>query len=246
MGADPGEAFGSVRNLVTHASNYGTQTEVYNGIDVGINARFGKGGLLAGGVSTGKTVSNNCAIATKFPQVVATNTLAFGGALGASLAAGPSTSTQFCEVTFPFAGQMQLKFSGVVPLPWGFQASTVFQNLPGLPINTSYVATNAQIAPSLGRNLAACGAGATCNATATTPALYAPNTKFENRLTQLDFRLTKIVTMGRMRVQGKFDVYNLFNANTVLADKTTYGSAWLIPTTILDGRLFKVGAQLDF
>ena len=125
--------------------------------------------------------------------------------------------------------------------------SAVLQNLPGVLINTNYVATNQQIAPSLGRNLAACGASLVCSQTVTIPALYAPGTKFENRLTQVDFRLTKMVRIGRFRIQGqKFDMYNLLNANNVLADRTTYGATWLTPTTILDGRLLKFGAQLEF
>ena len=43
-----------------------------------------------------------------------------------------------------------------------------------------------------------------------------------------------------------FDVYNIFNANTVLGVATTYGSAWLRPTTILGARLFKFGGQFDW
>jgi hypothetical protein len=238
--------FGRVNNLVTEAANYGGQTEVYNGLDVAITARFHQGGLLSGGLSTGRTVANDCAIATRFPQVAATNTLTFGGALGSTVGSGPSTSTQFCQITFPFSAQTQLKLAAIVPLPWSLQASAVLQNLPGIPYNTSYVATNAQIAPSLGRNLGACGASAACAATATITELYAPDTLFERRLTQLDLRLAKILKVGRLRVQGRFDIYNVLNANNVLADKTTYGSAWLTPTTIMDGRLVKFGAQLDF
>ena len=109
-----------------------------------------------------------------------------------------------------------MKFSGVLPLPWDFQASAVFQNLPGVPVNTSYVATNAQIAPSLGRNLAACGASVTCNAAVTIPALYAPDTKFEHRLTQVDFRLTKIVA-GAMALRGSGVVVHVSSDAAVAA-----------------------------
>ena len=42
------------------------------------------------------------------------------------------------------------------------------------------------------------------------------------------------------------DVYNLFNANTVLLVNTNYGPQWLLPTEVLPGRLFKIGVQLDF
>jgi hypothetical protein len=73
-----------------------------------------------------------------------------------------------------------------------------------------------------------------------------PNTMFEKRLTQVDLRVTKVVRLRDVRLQGMFDVYNAFNANTVLALNNTYGSTWLRPTAILAGRLFKFGVQLDF
>jgi hypothetical protein len=77
-------------------------------------------------------------------------------------------------------------------------------------------------------------------------SLIEPNTVRENRLTQLDLRLTKIMRVGRTRLQGMFDVYNVFNASTILAQNNTYGGTWRRPTQILAGRLFKFGAQLDF
>ena len=52
--------FGKVSNVVTQASNFGTQTEVFNGVDVTLSARFAQGGQVSGGVSTGRTVTDNC------------------------------------------------------------------------------------------------------------------------------------------------------------------------------------------
>jgi hypothetical protein len=43
-----------------------------------------------------------------------------------------------------------------------------------------------------------------------------------------------------------FDVYNLFNARTILGVNTRYGPSWLQPTSVLGGRLVKFGAQVDF
>jgi hypothetical protein len=157
-----------------------------------------------------------------------------------------SPESRFCRVTLPFAGQTQVKLSGAYPLPWwDIQASATYQDLPGIPIIASYVASNAEIRPSLGRNLGACGAAATCNAT-TTVELVEPNTMREGRIRQLDLRFAKIFRFGRYRVQGNFDAYNALNASPILAINTRYGASWRQPTEILAARTFKVGATLNF
>ena len=51
---------------------------------------------------------------------------------------------------------------------------------------------------------------------------------------------------GSRRVQALVDVYNLFNANPVLALNNTFGPQWQRPTQILQGRLLKLGFQIDF
>jgi len=146
-----------------------------------------------------------------------------------------------CNVTPPY--QTQVKFFVVYPVPWwGIQASATFQSLPGPQITATYTATNAEIAPSLGRNLASGAAG-----TVTMIPFVAPGTLFGEQLNQVDFRGSKTFTLpGGRRVQALIDLYNLFNANPVLALNNTYGSQWQRPTQILQGRLLKFGFQLDF
>ena len=73
-----------------------------------------------------------------------------------------------------------------------------------------------------------------------------PNKTFEDRLNQVDLRFSKTFKLGRTKIQGMFDIYNLFNASTVLAINANYGPSWLRPSNILGARLFKFGAQLDF
>ena len=47
--------------------------------------------------------------------------------------------------------------------------------------------------------------------------LIPPQTQFEDRLNQLDLRLSKVMRMGpRYRLQANFDVYNVFNASSML------------------------------
>jgi hypothetical protein len=206
---------------VTHANKFGEQTETFDGVDVTLNARFGRGGLLSAGVSTGRTVTDNCDALVDSPQ------------------------KQFCHAVQDFSGQTQVKVNGFYPLPWDFQFSGTLQNLPGLPYTASYVATNSEIAPSLGRNLGACGTRPVCTSTAIVE-LIEPFTQYEPRITQLDVRFTRIFRFQTGRLLGNFDIYNVFNASPVLSLVSRFGPAWLQPTTILGGRLFKFGVQYDF
>ena len=55
----------------------------------------------------------------------------------------------------------------IYPLPWSLQTSVIYQNFGGVENSPTVTLTNAQIAPSLGRNLSSCGAAAVCNQTVT-------------------------------------------------------------------------------
>src|SRR5262249_34911963 len=107
--------------------------------------------------------------------------------------------------------------------------------------------TNAQIAPSLGRNLAACPATGACTATVAIQMIAInADTQYEDRLQQLDLRFSKAFKAGRMKFRGNFDVYNVLNAATVTGRSNTYGPAWGTVTSILPARLMKVGGTFEF
>jgi hypothetical protein len=233
--------YGKTQNLVTKASNFGGQSEIYNGFDVDLHAQFGHGGFLGGGVAIGQTSYNDCAIAKNYPNVTVSQINYI-----ATITSNPTTPTQFCQFTSPWwAGGGQIKVQASYPIPRvGVDASLVYQNLPGYPINTSYVATNAQIAASLGRSLSSGASTETL-----TNALYAPFSVYEARLNQLDVRLTKPFSIKeRFQIKANFDVYNITNANTILADTTTYSTSntYLRPTSILGARMFKLGTNFTF
>jgi carboxypeptidase family protein len=208
------EKFGEVDNIRTLSSNFGDHKEVYSGVDLNVTARFRNGAYLSGGASMGRTDTDAC-YTIDSPQALL-----------------------FCHVVEPF--RTQLKLNGVVPLPLDFQVAATLQSLPGIPISASYVATNAEIAPSLGRDLA--GNRATVSISDVIP----PQTVFEDRMNQLDARLTKAFQIGTKRLIAHLDVYNVFNGNTVLSINTNYGPSWLNATQILDARLFRVSAQFMF
>lgn len=228
--------FGQVNNVVTQSTNFtdgGTYKQYFNGVDAAVNARFGKGGVLNGGVSFSQNVTDQCTTVDA-PGLIPGNTTAPGFTLLDSRA-------DFCKSVQPWwKGGTQFKFNAIYPLPLQFQISATLQNLPGVTYGANLTYTNAQVLPSLGRNLSAGAAG-----TVVIP-LVTPQTLFENRLNQVDVRLGRTFKFGRAKVQGQFDAYNLFNAGTILAVNQTYGAAWRRPTSILGPRVFKVGATVDF
>jgi len=226
------------------ASQYGDQSEVYNGLDVTVNARL-KALFVTGGLNTGRTETNNCGVVINNPQVTALQS-------GATYS-GPR-SEAFCDNVLPWAGQTQVKFAAIYNLPWDLQSSATVQSYPGTSqsaggVGSTFVYSNAQILPSLGRNLSSCGAAATCTGTSTVQFLAA-NQRFENRYAQIDLRFAKAVKVARTRVQGIVDLFNAFNARPVLSVNSRYsgttGGSWLSPTTTLVGRLIKFSAQLNF
>jgi len=222
--------FGQVRNVVTQASNYGKQTEIYNGVDVGINARPRAGVVIQGGLNIGRAETNSCEVVLMRPQVQ------FVGPSGSTVA--EPRSLAFCNVVPPWL--TQVKLSGTFGLPYGFRTGITYQNLPGIPIYATYVATNTQIAPSLGRNLAS-GARGTVSID-----LIPPQSRFEDRITQLDVRFSRLFKLQKNRLEAQLDLYNALNASPILSINTRYGPSWLTPTEILAGRLVKFGIQLDF
>ena len=142
-----------------------------------------------------------------------------------------------CRQTRGFGDQLQFKMLGTLPLPLDFQISANYQDLSTVPIQANYRVSNADAMASLGRNL--------IFGSATVPLLN-PYSEMLNRVHQLDFRLTKLFRLDQARFELQFDLYNALNANPTLAFNNRYGSGYLVPVTILDGRIVKFGAQFTF
>ncbi len=244
--------FGQVDNLVSKASNFGAQRQVYNGMDATMNARFGNGGQAQGGFSLGRTVTDNCyqnddpsltgqafQNVTPFPSFP--NFPNFPGAANTTVA----RTSEYCLVEPSWASSARFRGLVVYPLIWDFQASVIYQDIPGIPVSASYVVSNADVRRSLGRDLAACRGAATCNANVTVELL--PSQKqFEDRLRQVDLRFTRNLRTGATRLRVNFDVYNLFNVSDVLRSTDRYGASWLNAVQAMGGRLMKIGAHIDF
>ena len=75
--------------------------------------------------------------------------------------------------------------------------------------------------------------------------LVAPGALYGDRLNQLDVRVGKLLRLGRTRTSVGVDVFNVLNANTVLAENSNY-AAWRAPLAILLPRYARFSAQIDF
>jgi len=208
---------GQVDNYVTFASGFGKQIEHWNGMDFTVNARPGRGLLLQGGISTGRTSTDNCEIRTVLPETGALN--------------------PFCHVDTDYLTQIKLLGTYTIPKVDVLFSST-FQSLPGPQVTANYVAGNAQIQPSLGRPLSGGAANATIN-------IVEPGTMYGQRLNQLDLRFGKLLRFDRLRASINFDLYNALNGSAITSQNNNY-AAWQVPLSILDARLFKISAQVDF
>jgi hypothetical protein len=224
---------GQVNRLTRSSSSYADRTEHWNGVDLTTNARLGNGVILQGGVSSGRTTQDSCAIRAELPEGENSTT--------------SWTTNPWCKTTTAFL--TQIKLLGAYTLPWKIQVAGTFQSIPGPQISANYTASNAQIAPSLRRNLSACPTlTGPCNSNITVN-LVEPGALYGERMNQFDIRFAKILTVNRLRVQGSVDLYNAFNGNAVVDVNNTYGTngaSWLVPQAILNGRLVKFDLQVNF
>jgi hypothetical protein len=214
-------------NYTTFASDFGKQTETWNGFDFSLNARLTGGVTLQGGVSTGRTVTDNCEVASKAGNT--TNT--FG------LALTDNPTQLYCHNVQNFMTQVKLLGTYTIPKA-NVNVAATLQSSPGAILTANYVATNAVVQPSLGRPLSGGAANVTVN-------LVEPGTLLGDRLNQLDLRFSRPVRFGPRRVAVNLDIYNALNANPIIQYNLNY-AVWQTPQRILEARLFKISGQFDF
>jgi len=223
------------QNFVTLASNFGKQIEHWNGVDVSINARLAQGLLLQGGIGTGRTSTDNCAIVPQVPEIISTATTAL--------------PQGYCHVDSNFLTGVKGVGSYTFPKV-DIQLGASFQSNPGPLVQATYNAPTALAAQSLGRPLSGNAPNAqvnlfASNALAATPTTAFAGTVYGDRVNQLDLRVGKIFRFGQRRTAVNLDLYNALNSSAVLTESTAYGT-FRVPQIVMVGRFLKISAQLDF
>jgi hypothetical protein len=133
---------------------------------------------------------------------------------------------------------MDVRLRASVPLPWSFNASFIYRNTPGAPQDATLAVTSATVRfkdPSR-----------TTLTTAQTVNLYAPNSVFGDRFSQLDVAVSKSFDIGWGRLRAALDVYNALNSNSLQSVISAYSTRWLRPVGFLDARLARITASINF
>ena len=224
--------FGLGTLRVTNSKEFGTQKRYWDGIVLGANGRLPRGITVGGGLDTGRQVDDHCYTVDIPNQPNDINNANFGG--------GP-----FCHIETSWMNNLDFRLRGSVPLKAGFNASFIFRNTPGAVQNATLTVTSAQVKfkdPTR-----------TTLTAAKTISLYAPNSVFGDRFTQLDVALNKTFNIAWGRLRTALDIYNVLNSSSVQSVRTAYTStnaspatAWLRPTGFLDARLARVTASIQF
>ena len=240
--------FGQVRNLNALSDKYGHQFENFNGVDITVNSRMKNGLTVQAGMSTGKTMEDNCEIVEKLPEMnffpTGVQPAVAGGTLPASWRAA-----EWCHRESPFLTQFKAYGVYIVPKV-EVQVSGSFRSLPGqlgppaappnndvqvaLTATNSFLATNS----TLGRPLAG-------NQPSVNLQLLEPYVTYLDRRNELDLRFGKVLRFGRAKTVAAVDLFNALNANPVIAENLAY-SVWRAPQSILNPRYARFSVQFDF
>jgi hypothetical protein len=233
----PGKS-GQVDNFVTDSSKYGAWTQHFNGLDVTAGVRRASF-TFAGGTSTGQTVADNCDVRRHLPELATTTTgtSTFGAGL---LTSAVTPRSPYCHVGYGILTQFRGLTSYLFPKA-GVQVAATFQSKPGAMLAANYAVANADVVPSLGRNLSD-------NAPNVTVNLVAPGAMYGDRINELDLRVAKLLKVGRARTVAALEIYNVLNSGAVLTYNNVFvpGGTWLQPLTILTPRFVKITMEIDF
>ena len=210
-------------NYFTFTKDYGKQIEHWNGMDFTVNWRLPASMTLQGGVSTGQRVLDTCDVVKNLPEAAV-------------------LTTPYCRQKENFLTDGKLVWTYTIPKA-DVNVSGLFYSRPGPLLTASQVIPNSVVRESLGRDLSA-------NAPNVTVNLVQPGSMYGERRNQLDLRFTKPFHLDQLRLGASLELYNTFNANTVLTESATYRDAtlsgWRIPTGIMPPRFIKLSLQMDF
>ena len=220
------------------AANIGNQYQHFNGFLLNISSRVRGGLTLQGGINSGDTVSDNCAIRAAIPELTVAGIVSAAGP-------GVNAANPWCHIDSGFVTRGTALASYLIPKVDVLFATT-FRSDQGAPLAANY---------SIPIALAQAGglAGTFANGVSPTVNLIQPGTLYGDRVNELDFKIAKVLRFGGTRTNVGVEVFNALNSNAVLTYNQTFSPAvqsgpgsWLQPTQVLTARFVKFSATFDF
>ncbi len=227
-------------SLIRFSDDFGGETNLYQGFDVNLEARFRNGAFLRGGIAATARTFDNCNLLSAGLDAVQA-----AAAQGTEVYEDGSTG---CHREYGY--RPDAKLSGSYTLPWDIQLAGTYQFSRGVQnggagpsVGASWPVINAVANPQIGRNW-------TGVASRTVQLMREGLDYGDHNLNQLDMRLAKRFTVGRTRLRLDFDLYNVFNSSWPYTINVTYSTAatgqWRRPTNALQSRFFKIGGNVSF
>jgi Carboxypeptidase regulatory-like domain len=228
-------------STITFSSNYGGETNIYQGFDFTTVARFKAGAFIQGGVTMFKRTFDQCNLVNV-------------GIVSAIITAASEVAEIFPDGTKACRQDLKyrpdFKLLGSYTLPFDVILSGTYQFVRG--VQTGGAAPSIQATwTGMPASATTLGRGFSQNATTKSVNLIAVGADYgPNNLSQLDLRLSKRIKVDNVRFRIDGDFYNVFNSDWPFTVTSTFSTAatgaWLRPTNVLQARFFKIGVHFDF
>jgi hypothetical protein len=211
------DKFGLSQNRVVAAETFGDQIQYWNGVDINVNVRVRNGLTFQGGTSTGREITDECAVIVDSP------------------------SLRDCRVVEPF--RTQLKGLGTYTVPKiDVQLSGTFQSRPGGQLAANWTVPTAVIAQTLGRPLSGSAANVTINVLDPWTKFQDRINQVDLRFSKI-IRAGRTRTNVGLDL---YNVFNSAAVLTRQQAYSPTSNAWLTPQSVLAARFAKVSGQIDF
>ena len=242
------------KSYLTNETDFGAERDSHwDGIDFTLNARL-RGGMIASvGTTTGRSVVDNCATATKYNQINTTTNVEAGPDPRGCRSVDPYQTTIRGLATYTIP-----KIDVLVSAAIRSQPPAQLGNPPAGVTNAGggssaqWQVPNSVIAAALGH----LPPGATPTGNTTIPIADNVNRVYaDNRRTQIDMRFAKVVRFSHTRSVVGVDLNNLLNTNYATGYNTTYiyntdnsprPGGWSTPTSIYTPRFVRINYTLNF
>ena len=231
------EKFSLVNNLNTTASTYGDHKKEWDGFVFSLDGRFPNGATLAGGLDIGKQLFDFCYTIDRPNQPREMNSDFYGTSRNDA-----QYSSEFCNYERSWGDLTDFRIRGSYPLPANFNVAWTWRDSPGQAVNARLGLTNDLVTFVDPTRTAALTRARGNRSVQINPLLQS----FTERHRQLDVRFTRRFDLQGLRFDTSIDLYNALNANPTLSLNGAVGGRFLQPTSVLDGRLLQLYAQLSF